>query len=170
MMIEKPLIFFDSEFTSLNPHEGEILSIGMVKANGEEFYIELECAAAPSEWVKEHILPTLTGEKVSREEARRRIAAFVGDGEPVMVAHVNQYDTLYFYKLYDGPETPFFWMPLDFASILYARGYDPDEIGPGSKLYADLGIDDAQYHQHHALDDARLLRETFMKLLPEHAG
>lgn len=42
-MFIKPLIFFDSEFSSLNPYEGEILSIGMVKENGDEFYLELRC-------------------------------------------------------------------------------------------------------------------------------
>lgn len=45
-MHEKELIFFDTEFTSLDPYKGEILSIGMVKENGEELYIELECDAA----------------------------------------------------------------------------------------------------------------------------
>lgn len=160
-MLTKELIFFDSEFTSLNPYEGEILSIGMVKENGEEFYIELACAAAPSEWVKEHILPTLTAEKLSREEAKRRIADFIGAGQPLMVANVNQYDTIYFYKLYDGPETPFYWLPLDFASIMFARGYDPED---NEQLYKSLGIDTAKYHQHHALDDARLLREAYLKL------
>jgi hypothetical protein len=36
------LIFYDSEFSSLDPYEGEILSIGMVKPNGQELYLELE--------------------------------------------------------------------------------------------------------------------------------
>ncbi len=36
------IIFFDTEFSSLNPYEGEILSIGLVKPNGEELYLELE--------------------------------------------------------------------------------------------------------------------------------
>jgi len=163
-MLAKALIFFDTEFTSLNPYEGELLSIGMVKENGEEFYIELECEAAPSAWVRENILPTLTGEKIPREEVRRRVTEFIGGNEPVMLAQVNQYDTIYFYKLFNGPETPFFWMPLDFASILFARGYDPEEYGAGGKICAELGIDVGKYREHHALDDAKLLRETYLKL------
>lgn len=163
-MLEKELIFFDSEFTSLNPYEGEILSIGMVKENGDEFYIELECDAEPSDWVKENILQTLTGEKVSRQEAKRRIVDFVGADEPIMVAYVNQYDTIYFYKLFDGPETPFYWMPIDLASILFAEGYDPEDcVGSGS-IYKDLGIDIENYQAHHALDDAKLVRETYLRL------
>ena len=163
-MLDKELIFLDTEFTSLNPYIGEILSIGMVKENGEEFYIELECMAEPSDWVKENILSTLTDAKIPREEAKIRIIDFVGHDEPVMVSYVSQYDTIYFYKLFEGPETPFFWLPIDFASILFVRGYSPEDCIPGGRLYKDLDIDAQSYHQHHALDDARLLRETYAKL------
>ena len=163
-MLEKELIFFDSEFTSLNPYNGEILSIGMVKENGEEFYIELECDAKPNDWVKENILPTLTEKKVSREDAKRRIIDFVGDDEPIMVTYVSQYDTIYFYKLFDGPETPFYWLPIDFAAILFSKGYEPEDCVIGGKICRELGINDEKYRPHNALCDARLLREVYLKL------
>lgn len=163
-MLTIPLIFFDSEFSSLNPHEGEILSMGMVKENGNEFYIELESTATPSAWVKEHILPTLTAPKFSREEALPRIAEFIGPDQPLMVTFVSQYDTIYFYKLFNGPETPFFWLPIDFASILFAHGYNLDDM---DQVYRHLHIDTTKYTQHHALDDARLLRDAYVKLRAE---
>lgn len=83
-----------------------------------------------------------------------------------MLANVNQYDTIYLYKLFGGPdECPFFWIPLDFASILFERGYDPEDyVNRKGKIFKDLKIDLSKYNQHHALDDARLLRETYLKL------
>lgn len=163
-MLEKEIIFFDTEFTSLDPYEGEILSIGMVKENGEELYLELECDAECNDWVKENILSTLQQEKVSREEAKKLVADFVGDKKPLAVAFVNQYDIIYFYKLFGGPETPFFWMPIDFASILFENGYEPEDYLNRGKVFKELGIDIEKFNQHNALDDAKLVRETYLKL------
>ena len=36
------IIFLDAEFSTLDPYEGEILSIGLVKLNGDNLYLELE--------------------------------------------------------------------------------------------------------------------------------
>ena len=45
-MIMKPysgnIVFLDTEFSTLDPYNGEILSIGLVKMNGEELYVELK--------------------------------------------------------------------------------------------------------------------------------
>jgi DNA polymerase III epsilon subunit-like protein len=163
-MQDKEIIFFDSEFTNLNPYIGEILSIGMVKENGEKLYIELDCSAECSDWVKNNILPTLGKEKVSREEAVRMIIDFVGKDKPIMIANVNQYDTIYLYKLFNGPETPFFWVPIDFASILFEKGYEPEDYINRGRIFKEFGIDINRYNQHNALDDAELLRETYLAL------
>ncbi len=93
------IVFVDTEFTSLDPYKGELLSVGLVKLNGEELYVELEWDGAVDKWVQEHVVPFLTEEKIGREEAAKRIKKFVGDGEPFMVAYVNQFDALYLYKL-----------------------------------------------------------------------
>ena len=37
----KDVIFVDTEFTDLDPYTGEILSVGMAKPNGDEFYVEI---------------------------------------------------------------------------------------------------------------------------------
>ncbi|KKU21889.1 MAG: hypothetical protein UX31_C0010G0020 [Candidatus Nomurabacteria bacterium GW2011_GWA1_46_11] len=156
------IVFYDTEFTSLNPYEGEILSIGLVKLNGEELYLELECDAKPSDWVKENIIPTLKGPRVSREEAGRQVTKFVGDSRPYMVAFVNSFDAIYTYKLMGIDGHPFNWIPIDFASILFARDIDPESYL--NKLAKDLGIDTSKYNVHNALDDARVLREVYLKL------
>ncbi len=163
-MKSKALIFLDTEFSSLDPYRGEILSIGMVKEEGQELYLELEHAGEVDAWPREHVLPTLTESKVSREEARHRIREFVGPGEPLAVSYVNQFDVLYLYKLFTVDDCPFFWLPLDFASMLYALGYNPPECYEPPQLLAQFGVDTGKYRGHHALDDARLLREVYRKL------
>jgi DNA polymerase III epsilon subunit-like protein len=56
-------------------------------------------------------------------------------------------------------------MPIDFASILFGRGYDPSEYYDKQKEFVkQFGIDAIEYKQHNALDDARLLRETYLAL------
>jgi len=164
-MKHKEIIFLDTEFSSLNPHKGEILSIGLVRGDGEELYLELEYEGEVDEWAQRNIIPSLKNRKVSREEARRRIRDFVGKGEPIAMAYVNQFDILYLYKLFTVDDCPFFWLPLDFASILYSLGYDPVEYyEKQAQFVRQFGIDAEKYQKHHALDDARLLRETYLKL------
>lgn len=159
------IVFFDTEFSTLNPYEGEILSLGLVKFSGEELYVEVEHRGAVAPWVEKHVAPYFSGEKVSRQEAVRRVREFIGGGKPYVVANVNQYDTLYWYKLLgQEQENPFNWLPVDFTSMVFALGLDP-QWKQNRRFLAGLGIDSALYRSHHALDDARLLREVYLKLL-----
>lgn len=164
------IIFYDTEFSSLNPYAGEILSIGAVKMNGDEFYCELEFDGDYSDWVKENILDTLTNQKISREEAKKKITNFVGQDSPYMMAYVNQYDALYTYKLFEGPETPFYWLPLDFASVLVGLGYNPEIYMQNdySVLAEELDVDKDRFHTHNALDDAKFLREIYLALVAKN--
>lgn len=159
------IVFVDTEFSSLDPYEGEILSIGLVKMNGEELYLELEHKGKVSEWVAENVTRYLTGQKISRSDAVRKIKEFIGDSKPYMFAYVNQFDTIYLYKLFGIDNHPFNWIPIDFASILFAEGMDPESHyhGKENDFYKKLGIDHAKYIKHHALDDAKLLREVYLR-------
>lgn len=161
------IIFVDTEFSSLNPYEGEILSIGLIKLNGEELYLELEYSGEVNEFVKEKVLKFLTDKKVSRAEAIEKIKTFVGNDKPFMVSYINQYDTIYLYKLFINDNCPFYWLPIDFASILFAMNINPEAYYHGDKnnFYKKLGIDHTKYREHHALDDAKLLREVYLKSL-----
>ncbi len=162
------VIFLDTEFSSLDPYVGELLSVGMVTMSGEEFYVEIEHTGKVNEFVKEHVFPYLAEEKVSREEASKRIRKFVGDGNPYSVSYVNPYDSLYLYKLLGVDNTPFFWIPIDFASMLFAAGLQPGDAIPGQESLLNLAesknIDTSQYREHHALDDAKLLREIYVRM------
>jgi DNA polymerase III epsilon subunit-like protein len=162
------IIFYDTEFSSLDPYKGEILSIGAVKMNDEEFYCELEYDGEYSDWVTTNLLHTLTAPKVSRLEAQRLLKQFVGESRPYALAYVNQFDTIYTHKLFEGRENgPFHWLPLDFASILVGLGYHPEVFRDDdyTKLAAALGVTIKTGHSHNALDDARFLREVYLKLV-----
>lgn len=160
------VIFLDGEFTSLDPYEGELLSVGMVKLDGEEFYVELANDGPVSDWVEENVLPFLTGPKVTRQEAARQIEAFVGKTQPYMLAYVNQFDTVFLHKLLglDRFNALFQKVPIDLSSILFTLGVAPQWGGDKDKFFKQLGIEQTQYRAHHALDDARLLRDVYLRL------
>ncbi len=166
------LIFIDTEFTSLDPYKGEILSIGIIKLNGEELYIELVCEAESDDWVKKHILPTLKEPKFSREDAVTQIRAFLGESHPFAVGFVDNYDVIYLTKIFGFGKLPFKWMTIDFASILFAIGVNPvkfmSDKTSAKVFYKKLGIDLKKYRHHHALDDAKLLRDVWLKITADN--
>lgn len=157
------IIFLDTEFTDLNCKVGELLSIGLIKYTGEELYLELESTGPVHPWVQEKVLPYLTQPKVSREVAREKIKEFVGDTQPYLMAYVNQFDAIYWYELFGSPkEHPAYWIPIDFASILFGLGYSPNSMGKHD-FFKQLGVNKENFQEHNALTDARLLKETYLK-------
>jgi len=45
------------------------------------------------------------------------------------------------------------------------KGYDPEELYRDQEAFCQkLSIDPSKYQQHHALDDARLVREIYAKI------
>jgi hypothetical protein len=160
------VIFYDSEFSSFDPKKGEILSIGMVKKNGEELYLELEFSGEVDPWVREHVLPFLNGQKVSKEEALEKIKKFAGSRTPFLVSYVPAYDTVYLKNIVGMEKNNIFhWLSIDIASMFFALGLAPDAFGDGDKsgMFEKMGIDWKKYREHHALDDAKLLREFYLK-------
>jgi hypothetical protein len=161
------VIFFDTEFSSLDTEKGEILSLGMVKAGGEELYLEIGFNGEADTWPRENILPRLKAGKVSKPEAVRRIREFVGADKPYVVAYVNQFDMIYLYRLLglENFNAQFQWVPIDFASILFDRGIDPEVLVERPEdFFKALDIDPAQYEQHNALADAKLLKEVYGRM------
>ncbi|MDD5617460.1 MAG: exonuclease domain-containing protein [Candidatus Omnitrophica bacterium] len=164
------IIFFDTEFSSLDPNKGEILSIGLVKLNSKELYLELEYDGKVDKWVEKNILPTLKGPKVSRKEAVKRVKEFVGKTKPYIVGYINQDDVIYWQKLYRSvgvKRNPFHLVAIDFATILFMLRIDPGSyyFGDKNNFYKKIGIDHTKYKKHHALDDAKLLREVYLKFI-----
>lgn len=168
-MFSDNVIFFDGEFTTLDPTTGRLLSLALVKPSGEYLYLELEIGDAPVHpWTEEHVIPLLTAPKISDEEARQKIRAFVGEGRPFLVAKTNQFDWVFLAKLIgiqkkDEGGDIFNWRPIDFTSVLFDRGIDPGQ--PSTQLAKELGADIPEgYREHHALSDAQLLRALYLKL------
>lgn len=163
----KNIIFLDTEFSCVDPYKGEILSIGLVKLNRDELYLELEYEGYVEPWVKKNIIPTLKDKKVSRNMAVEKVKKFVGNEKPYVVSFVNQFDDVYMHKLFKSvsiKDLPFFWLPIDFASILFGMGLDPYSLRDENFLIK-IGVDTTKYkHTHNALDDARLLREVYLKM------
>lgn len=163
------LIFVDTEFSDLDPYKGELLSIGIVKLSGEELYIELEPPDEVSAWVKKHIIKMLDGPKLNKKAADQAVREFLGKSMPYAVAFVDNYDVIYLTKVFGAGKLPFKWMTIDFASILFASGVNPVKFQQDSSgartFYKQLGINTKQFKHHHALHDARLLREVWLKLV-----
>lgn len=164
------IIFFDAEFSDFDAVNGEILSIGMVNMQGKSLYLELESNVEPNDWVKKHILPSLNKKKISKEEAIKKIWDFVGEEKPYVMSHVNQFDIIFFYKflgISGGKEkNPFVYIPLDFATLLFFTGHNPAHyFGRVSKIKEEFGIDLNKYRSHHSLDDAKKLREVYLKFM-----
>jgi hypothetical protein len=153
------VVFVDTEFSGLEFYLGELISIAVVKPGGAELYLELEYTGRVAEFVRKNVLPKLTGPKVTPAEATARIKAFVGDGRPYMVSEAGHYDAVYVNKLFGIEEQPFNWVPLDFASMMFGHGLKPrlDELA------RELGLDRSQFRSDHALDDARFLRELYLR-------
>lgn len=163
------IIFFDAEFTQLGVLKGELISIGMISFDGKrELYLEFEFDKdKASDWTKERVFPYLQGNPVSREEAKKKIRAFCGESKPFLVATVNQYDMVFWHDLFDGEEEPNYYIPIDFASILFGLGLNPArEIDDKkSEFYAQFGIDLNKFKLHNSLDDVKLMRELYLKLM-----
>lgn len=64
-------VLIDTELSDLNHYKGELISIGIVKQNGEEPYLELEYDGEVNPFVAENVLPKPTGNKTSREQAKK---------------------------------------------------------------------------------------------------
>ena len=163
------IVFLDTEFTDLNAKTGELLSIGLIKYTGEELYLELEYKGTVHPWVEEKVIPYLNKEKITKEIACEKIRTFIGDSQPYLMAYVNQFDAIFWYELFGSTkEHPAYWIPIDFASILFGLGYSPNSMGK-HEFFKSLNIDKEKYTEHNALADARLLRDTYIKFY-ENSG
>ena len=163
------VVFFDAEFTGHDVEKDDLMAIGMVSLDGKrEMYFELEYDEEHvSDWVVENVVPYMNGEKIIREEARQKIREFCGNTEPHLVATVNQYDMVFWHKLFAGENEPIHPIPIDFASMLFAIGLTPAREVDGEKknFFAQFGIDTDKFQMHNALDDARLMRELYVTLI-----
>lgn len=77
--------FLDAEF---NGFQGQLISLALVPEadHAVAFYAALHCEA-PTNWVRDHVLPVLQIDAVTRTDITARLADyFKGDPEPIVVA------------------------------------------------------------------------------------
>ncbi len=159
----------DGEFAKLKPDGIDLLSIALIKPGGEELYLEIEFTREISPWVKENVLPNLKQEKVSKEKAAELIKNFVGDEKPYLISYVNQFDWMGVCNLFnvknvdDISKLPFFWAPIDFASVLFEKGIEPTKNPIEIAQKYDIDVSDIK--EHNALDDVRLLKKIYDKVI-----
>lgn len=162
------IVFFDAEFTCSGVLKGDLMSVGMVSLDGKkELYAELKYDdRCISDWVVENVEPYLKGNPISREEVKKQIREFCGKSEPFLVATVNHFDMAFWHDLFDGEEEPNHRIPIDFASILFGLGMNPAREIDGEKenFFAQFDIDINKYQLHNSLDDAKLMRELYIRL------
>ncbi|TGQ11188.1 hypothetical protein EN858_14795 [Mesorhizobium sp. M4B.F.Ca.ET.215.01.1.1] len=93
-------VWFDTEFIE-DGKTIELLSIGLVKADGSAYYAEPAETdrSRASEWVKQNVLPHLTGETKPRAEIAQEIIKFVGE-KPEFWAYYADYDWVALCQLY----------------------------------------------------------------------
>lgn len=95
-------LFFDTEFYE-NGKTIELISIGIVSADGREYYAETEEApslAVASEWLQENVYPSLSLDDLkSRKQIADEILTFVGPA-PKFWAYYCSYDWVVLAQLY----------------------------------------------------------------------
>jgi hypothetical protein len=141
-------IFFDTEFYE-NGKTIELISIGLVTEDGREYYAETDCAdatASCSAWLRENVLPHLTGPQKPRAMIAREIVEFAGE-RPEFWANYAAYDWVVLCQLFGTMmDLPKGWPMFcrDLQQVVDGRVID----WPGQEGDA-----------HNALDDARYLRK-----------
>lgn len=148
-------IFFDTEFVD-DGSAIDLISIGMVREDGEELYLENSEAELhkASFWVYANVLPKLTGFPVrkTRKQIALEVLRFVGE-KPEFWAYFASYDWIALCQLYGRMiDVPVGWPHYcrDLKQLLdeqvpYVKYSSPDD-------------------EHHALSDARWVRDVYNKV------
>jgi hypothetical protein len=146
---EKDKIFFDTEF--IDDKSGLLLlSIGLVKDNGQSYYAEVAETdrSMCNEWVQQNVLPLMQGPVKSKYQIAREIAEFVGPN-PEFWAYFAAFDWVLLCRLYDGMmQLPKGWPHFchDILMVM-APNFQMPQQDPTCK--------------HHALHDAQWNKEVY---------
>jgi hypothetical protein len=151
--------WFDTEFID-DGKTIDLISIGIVAEDGRTYYAESqECdLGCASEWVKQNVIPHLTGETKPRQQIADEIADFIKPNDCIEIwAYYGAYDWVAFCQLYgrmlDIPQhIPMFFN--DVKSLCVSVGSPSLPVNDGIK--------------HNALDDAIWTKEAWEFLNENH--
>lgn len=155
-------IFFDTEFIE-DGKTIDLISIGMVREDGETFYAEsAECdLEKASRWVRKNVFPHLIGidkpfARASRAGIAESVVSFVGY-KPEFWAYYADYDWVALCQLYGT------MMDLPKGWPMYCRDLKQFCDGLGNPR-----LPKATDTVHHALNDARWARDAYTFLTAMH--
>lgn len=136
-------IFFDTEFYE-NGTTIDLISIGMVREDGEIYYAEVKNAktkASCSEWLRQNVKPHLVGSEKSEKQIAYEIVKFVGTA-PEFWAYYGAYDWVTLCQLYgrmmDLPKSwPMFCMDIKQLCVTKGNPELPEQKGQLHNALAD---------------------------------
>jgi len=143
--------WFDTEFYE-NGHTISLISIGVVAEDGREYYTETGNApylANTTDWLRQNVLPHLTGHELPREAIARDLVEFMGE-KPEIWAYYADYDWVALCQLYG-------------TMMDLPKGW-PRFCQDVKQLAMSLGnpfLPEQQSREHHALADAKWTREAW---------
>jgi hypothetical protein len=146
-------IWFDTEFFE-DGRTIQLISIGMVREDGAEFYAETEVAdvlASSSDWLRDNVRPHLRGDsaQMPRPKLAKAVLDFVGE-KPEFWAYYADYDWVALCQLYG-------------RMIDLPKGW-PMFCRDVKQLCMDLGnptLPEQTGTEHHALADAIWTRKAW---------
>lgn len=122
-------VFIDCEF---NSHGGELISMALVAEDGQEFYEVLGCAN-PHPWVREHVMPFLLKNDVSRSTFVSKLWAFVSKFDHIELIADWPEDIRYFCEAIIT--SPGEMIPMKGFTAVYMRGLHGDSTLPHNALH-----------------------------------
>jgi hypothetical protein len=138
----------DTEFID-TPDASELISVAIVREDGAHLYFEFDYPDNElTPWLRENVVPHLTGKRTSFQLAARRIEDFISDDIPEFWAYYGAYDWYWFCRLWGG----FMSMPQPHWPMLYREF-----------AYHQQGVPDVAGAEHNALNDCRSILHA-MKL------
>ncbi|WP_081065853.1 3'-5' exoribonuclease [Burkholderia multivorans] len=152
------LLFLDTEYTGLGRAAPKLISIALVAEDGvREFYAELSGTWTPDDctsFVKRHVLPLLTGPRLSHADARATLRGWFEQApRNVRVACDSRTDWFFLLDLLGAPR------PQNLANSYYDLRPLIDTAIYHSAVDAYYRLD---AREHHALADARAYRRAWL--------
>ena len=151
--------FLDTEFFENGSDRPiQLISIGLVSGDGREYYAEVEETdlSTVSDWLKQNVVPHLTGPRKPRKAIAAEIREFVGlDPEPMFWGYFADYDWVLFCQLFGRMiDLPHRWPMFcrDVKQLAYHMGVSKASFPKQTST------------EHHALEDARWTRDVFTTL------
>lgn len=160
--------FIDTEFNEISRHQPtELLSIGLVAANGKTFYAENACVdlSKCDDWLQHNVIKQFTGPKKTPVEIAQGIMEFINsnldDSYAEFWGYYGATDFVITYQLWDkliSAPANFPFVCHELKTLQKAIWYMTGKL---------IEIPKQKTPKHHALNDALWHKEIFDHLMKE---